>query len=381
MMQSEFLRDVDRYLDRRFAEHVPAGIRHRSEPMVLGLDQTKMRPEVSQNNDGAWSFRAALWAQSAPEELTNTNEDRWTLSPYDRRRETWTLDNMRDAVVLGAVLGCKIVPPRVGAPAGKRRWSLMVTVDLPDPELPAEERPYTAGVDIGIKHFAVYSCPERPTFDFISSRELQADMERVRREKRGVPRKRRQAVGAKLGRRQDTFCRLVARRLIDNCVRDRVGLLRVESLAGIREAACDDADRNFMLGARFPYFKLQTYLSQAAEKAGVAIQYIDPAGTSQTCSKCGHRDPESRKSKRFVCTKCGFQADADLNAANNIARSRKATPSRKTRGNTSPAGSIPSDAPDCTGEALEAQVVGAEVQPNALWPVGCRVEVNPFAGE
>ena len=46
---------------------------------------------------------------------------------------------------------------------------------------------------------------------------------------------------------------------------------------------------------------------------------VDPRFTSQTCSCCGAVDSRSRKNQAsFVCSVCGFRADADHNAAINI---------------------------------------------------------------
>jgi len=149
----------------------------------------------------------------------------------------------------------------------------------------------------------------------------------------------------------------------------------VEDLTGIRDQGSDDADRNFALGARFPYYKLQTYLEQAAASAGVRLEKVQPAGTSQTCSRCAVRDPESRDGKRFECRHCGYKGDADLNAANNIASGRFR---RSIRPSTQPAGRIPSAAPDCTGEAVKASDVDAELQP-ARTPAACGGD--PYAGE
>jgi len=54
---------------------------------------------------------------------------------------------------------------------------------------------------------------------------------------------------------------------------------------------------------------------------------VAPAGTSQRCSRCGHRSPANRRSQSvFVCVACGHRADADVNAAKNIlAAGRAAT--------------------------------------------------------
>lgn len=47
--------------------------------------------------------------------------------------------------------------------------------------------------------------------------------------------------------------------------------------------------------------------------------FINPAYTSQTCSKCGHCAKENRESQAdFECRQCHARMNADLNAANNI---------------------------------------------------------------
>ena len=42
-----------------------------------------------------------------------------------------------------------------------------------------------------------------------------------------------------------------------------------------------------------------------AERLGIEIIEVNPAGTSTTCSKCQHMDGESRDGERFECTACG----------------------------------------------------------------------------
>ena len=46
---------------------------------------------------------------------------------------------------------------------------------------------------------------------------------------------------------------------------------------------------------------------------------INPKFTSQTCNDCGAKDSKSRLSQsKFVCTSCGVESNADINAAKNI---------------------------------------------------------------
>ena len=56
-------------------------------------------------------------------------------------------------------------------------------------------------------------------------------------------------------------------------------------------------------------------LESAFEATAGTVIYVPAAYTSQTCSRCGHTDAESRRRQDFLCTKCGYLDDADENAA------------------------------------------------------------------
>jgi hypothetical protein len=59
---------------------------------------------------------------------------------------------------------------------------------------------------------------------------------------------------------------------------------------------------------------------------------VPPRNTSRTCHACGHVDEKSRKTRdRFVCTDCGHEDHADLNAAKNIRRCGTMSPPEDLR--------------------------------------------------
>ena len=74
-----------------------------------------------------------------------------------------------------------------------------------------------------------------------------------------------------------------------------------------------------------------TLVRRLDEKAPGRVERVHAAYTSQTCSCCGHCAPENRESQAvFRCVACGHQANADVNAAINIAAGRAVSARRGT---------------------------------------------------
>lgn len=63
---------------------------------------------------------------------------------------------------------------------------------------------------------------------------------------------------------------------------------------------------------------LRSAIEQKCEENCVRLHYVSPKYTSRTCPICGHIDKRNREGTVFKCVKCGFEDNADLNAAKNI---------------------------------------------------------------
>lgn len=63
---------------------------------------------------------------------------------------------------------------------------------------------------------------------------------------------------------------------------------------------------------------LHSAIEQKCEENCVHLHYVNPKYTSRTCPMCGHVDKRNREGTVFKCVKCGFEDNADLNAAKNI---------------------------------------------------------------
>ena len=66
------------------------------------------------------------------------------------------------------------------------------------------------------------------------------------------------------------------------------------------------------------YSYMISKLEMLCSENGVLLTKVNPAYTSQTCSKCGSVHKESRKGETFHCTECGNELDADYNASVNL---------------------------------------------------------------
>jgi IS605 OrfB family transposase len=98
----------------------------------------------------------------------------------------------------------------------------------------------------------------------------------------------------------------------------------LEDLSGIRERTTAGRQQRARRAtnrrlSNWSFHQLRQFIEYKALIAGVPVIKVDPAYTSQTCSKCGHCDRKNRNGSDFECRSCGHSMDADHNAARNIA--------------------------------------------------------------
>jgi putative transposase len=107
----------------------------------------------------------------------------------------------------------------------------------------------------------------------------------------------------------------LSRKLV-SMAKEQNAALVFEDLSGIRKTKKQYPSFKYALHS-WSFYQLQTFVEYKAKLLGVPVLYVDPAYTSQDCSRCGARGQRSRKS--FVCPVCGHVDHADVNAAFNIA--------------------------------------------------------------
>ena len=113
-----------------------------------------------------------------------------------------------------------------------------------------------------------------------------------------------------------TYNHTISKRIVEFAKKYKCQYINMEKLT-------KDGFDNAIL-RNWSYYELQNMVEYKADRIGIKVRYVNPAYTSQTCSRCGHVDKENRQTQeKFVCTKCGFELNADHNAAINIARSEE----------------------------------------------------------
>lgn len=107
-----------------------------------------------------------------------------------------------------------------------------------------------------------------------------------------------------------------AKRIVDTAIKYHCGTIHIEDLT--IDVSSRKSER--FLKTDWTYYDLQQKIESRAANFGIVVQKINPQYTSQKCSKCGHVSADNRKDQaHFKCVSCGFEMNADLNAARNIA--------------------------------------------------------------
>jgi putative transposase len=96
------------------------------------------------------------------------------------------------------------------------------------------------------------------------------------------------------------------------------GAIAVERLGGIKERTGARGRKARYHHGTWAYAQFLDILRYKAHGAGLEVIEVDPANTSQACSRCGCVAKATRKGLSFVCTKCGCSFHADLNGSRNI---------------------------------------------------------------
>lgn len=202
--------------------------------------------------------------------------------------------------------------------AKTRRFYLHVVVETDTPKLVFDG---VLGVDLGITEIATDSEGNQYSGEAVKS--VRRRVRRIRRllQARGTKsaKKHLKCIRQKQSRFTRDTNHVISKRLVATATAHEKALA-LEDLKGIRDRAETVFGREMRwLMGNWAFDQLKLFVSYKAEAAGIPLVSVDPRNTSRTCSRCGHCEKANRKSQaKFHCLSCGFDANADANAAVNI---------------------------------------------------------------
>ena len=206
---------------------------------------------------------------------------------------------------------------------GTGRVMLCLTLNVPEPKGVTP-----VGIDLGATN-ALVASTERKTL-FVSGLKQKILNKRIRKTRQRLQKKLTdykaqhkdthsvvrvlKRLGRKQSNRSRTFCKETAAKLCKWAPKNAVLVFEDLRIRQVRK------DRPMRKGTRrklsqWFYSMMTQACINRAQRDGLAVAYINPAYTSQRCSKCGKIG--LRQSHHFSC-ECGHTAHADVNASHNI---------------------------------------------------------------
>ena len=199
-------------------------------------------------------------------------------------------------------------------------WYVCLVCEVESHPLPENNK--AVGIDMGLEHWAYFSdgtVVANPRF-FKTEQKALAKAQRklsLLQEKDSCRRKQKRIVAKiheRIRNKRSDFCHKISRHVVNTyqyiCVEELQIQEMLEGSPLGRGMSRSIADASWDQFCRF--------LSYKAEEAGRKIGFVNPAYTSQDCSRCGFREKKTLAQRSHHCHNCGYTAHRDMNAAENI---------------------------------------------------------------
>ena len=198
----------------------------------------------------------------------------------------------------------------------KGKFYLFQTIEVPEEDVKDVED--FIGVDFGITDIATLS--DGTSFGSKDLNNVRDKYFKVRRSVQSKGTKGAKKLLKRLKGREQRFASItnhtISKVVVEKAVSENKGIA-IEDLTHIRErTTVRKAQRR--RHHSWAFAQLRSFLEYKAKLFGVPLVVVNPKYTSKTCNKC--KTIGDRNGKHFSCPSCGNIADADINAAQNIAQ-------------------------------------------------------------
>lgn len=196
------------------------------------------------------------------------------------------------------------------------KWIAQISVTIPTKPINGHQ---LMGVDLGLKVPAV-AVTEGGQTKFFGNGRMNKFKKRYFRKKRkslGKAKKIKaiRTIHDKEQRWMKNQDHQISRAIVDFAIKNDVSVIRLEKLKNIRQTARTSRKNNQNLHS-WSFYRLANFIEYKANLIGIAVEYVDPAYTSQKCPSCSERNKAA--DRQYHCKNCGFSTHRDRVGAMNI---------------------------------------------------------------
>ena len=196
-----------------------------------------------------------------------------------------------------------------------KRWFFNIVLDIPD--IPTKKEGKIIAVDVGENNLATTSNGTIYGGGKLRHERVVFLRRRAKLQSNGSRSAKRclQRISGRERRHVKETNHVVSKAIVEEAVKSGAKIVVLEDLTNIRKRIKGNKRMRSRLH-RWSWREFQQFVGYKAQAKGIEVVYVNPAYTSQTCSKCGHLG--SRHKHLFKCSNCGSYQHSDCNAAINL---------------------------------------------------------------
>lgn len=177
------------------------------------------------------------------------------------------------------------------------------------------------GVDLGIKCPAVSYCTDGSVKFYGNGRKNKYMRRHYANLRKWFQKTKKPTVVKRIKNKEQRIMKdidhKISREIVNTAKKHKAKVIKLERLENIRSTTRTSRKNNPSLHT-WSFYRLAQYIEYKAKLAGIKVEYVDPAYTSQKCPQCGNI--HHAKDRKYIC-KCGYHTHRDLLGAINICNS------------------------------------------------------------
>lgn len=184
-----------------------------------------------------------------------------------------------------------------------------------------KENKNVMGIDLGIKCPAVSYCTDGNVKFYGNGKKNKYMRRHYANLRKWFQKAKKPTVVKKIKNKEQRIMKYIdhkiSREIVNTAKKHKAKVIKLEQLENIRSATRTSRKNNHSLHT-WSFYRLAQYIEYKAKLAGIEVEYVNPAYTSQRCPQCGNI--HHAKDRKYIC-KCGYHTHRDLLGAINICNS------------------------------------------------------------